>query len=353
LFWEQVDRNGSGGPERLVDCICRPAARRNLQLTDGFVAGFVKMTGNNEVLMREHQIIINLKPEHFEEVQRMARAAGSKSIGLFVRQKLLSTLGLSGSSKPQEGGELDSAELKLLTGELRRLHRELQIFLADSTPATSPQSTLPFPRAVQENFLAEGAPLLPESEPLDDEIAEQPPLPYTSPLPLPYTTPMPPPDEIHAFAEVDELENLAERAFAISPRLGALDEPQPKPFPDPLKELLNDAFLNTVQADDEQPAPTVEEEEAAAEEEGAAEELVEEEGEEEFVEEGADEDAAQDSVVEAVTEEVEEEENIEVDDKEDGDENPDSEYDNPPPPASPPPTPPVISGGPPPRKRNT
>jgi len=312
--------------------------------------------------MREHQIIINLKPEHFEQVQRMARAAGSKSIGMYVRQKLLSTLGLADASKPKDGQQLDSSELKLLTAELRRLHRELQIFLADSTPTISPESIPPFPRAVAENFLAEGAPLLPESEPTDDAIT--PSLGH-----LPYTTPMPPPDEIHSFAEVDELENLADRAFAISPRLGALDEPQPKPFPDPLKELLNDAFLNSQNEDEEeleeaQPEAEAdrggqeeleeEVEEDLVQEKLAEEELVQEEIEEELAEQALAEEEVADQGNEEEMEETEEMENIEDEgESEDIDEDPDSEGDEPPTPPTPPPTPPVISGGPPPRKRNT
>ena len=121
------------------------------------------------IAMREHQIVINLKPEQFDEVQRLARAAGSKSVGLFVRQKLLSTLGLTGAHKASASEILDTPDLKQLTSELRRLHRELQIFVADSltnndySVPTLVEPAIPFPTAVQENFLAEGAPLMPES----------------------------------------------------------------------------------------------------------------------------------------------------------------------------------------------
>jgi hypothetical protein len=272
----------------------------------------------------------------------MARAAGSKSIGLFVRQKLLSTLGLAGSGRTQDGEQIDSAELKVLTAELKRLHRELQLFLADSTPATSLEATLPFPKAVEENFLAEGAPLLPEPSTLPDDQLISP----RSGKPLPYSIPMPPPDEIQSFADVDEMENLADRAFAISPRLGALDEPAPKPFPDPLKDLLDDALADLQSAQEEE-----EEEEQPQEAESEPEEALQEEPEvtdEEEIDEsvGENEDEYEEDEAAAQTYD-------EADQEDEIDEDTDSEQDEPPAPQPPPPMPPNVSGGPPPRKRHT
>lgn len=315
--------------------------------------------------MREHQIVINLKPEQFEEVQRMASAAGSKSVSVFVRQKLISLLGLMSQGGSADDGA-DEPDLRQLTGELRRLHRELQIFVADSlsnsdyTMAT--MEAAPFPTAVQENFLAEGAPLMPESmdrsyytdsreqslgpvfpgqysnsqfanqfsyggigsgssafapyevpgdsvmpgesavteEAVADSVSSadrvvqldyvapresglapyeippgavqsfasssQDPQSATQPV---YSIPQAPPETestppmkptaparpvlpvspqqnvsvTKSFAENDELEDLAERAFAISPRLGHIAEPV-KRFPDPLKDLLDDGLFN-------------------------------------------------------------------------------------------------------------
>ncbi len=488
--------------------------------------------------MREHQIVINLKPEQFEELQRMARAAGSKSVNLFVRQKLIATLGLAAPGG-RTSEEDEAPDLKQLTGELRRLHRELQIFVADSLSNSDYTSTLepiPFPTAVQENFLAEGAPLMPESvgysfrsddvssafgeaqssfaqtfpsygqpatsygqvtpaygqitpdsgqaesgfaqsapasgqtesvfaqtpaSPVPSSVRPQLPgqfppstisqspaiqapifqaaTPQTTDLDAPsavpqasgstnaatdssnstlqraydmppdpsaanfadpvasqpaFSIPEPPPDMVTAsnapgsqfqqpvkgpvtvqqFAENDELEDLAERAFAISPRLGQLDEPQ-KRFPDPLRDLLEDALFD----DDEEGA----QDETQDEDSGEAQDVSSEAGETEAALEESEpaelidpesEPPVQAEVPEldqselsaevenyqtAEAEEFDSEENIEEGVEESGEEpeSPPQSDDEPPqdptPPDPPLQFPPPLSGGPPPRKRRT
>ncbi len=78
--------------------------------------------------MREHQIIITLKPDQFLQVQRLARLAGAKSMGMFVRQKLLAALGIEGELE-NEGRNVD---LQPTISELKRLHSELRGFVAES-----------------------------------------------------------------------------------------------------------------------------------------------------------------------------------------------------------------------------
>ena len=52
--------------------------------------------------MREHQITITLQAEQFQEIQRLARSTGARSVGTFARDKLLATLGLTmGNSNRQ------------------------------------------------------------------------------------------------------------------------------------------------------------------------------------------------------------------------------------------------------------
>lgn len=446
--------------------------------------------------MREHQIVINLKPEQFEELQRLARAAGSKSVNLFVRQKLISTLGLAG---PANGSteDSDAPDLKQLTGELRRLHRELQIFVADSLSNSdytlSSIEPIPFPTAVQENFLAEGAPLMPESagfnyrdespvslslnqtvgpdsylnDPSQSQYSSiqapgdaqsefvRPQLPGAFPpsdraqfsnfqapitqaatpqpadfgappavsygqsdsaLPpevnsrvqpaysLPpdpgavspantaaaqpaFSIPEPPPEAssippglstssgvdsnssqsapivVQQFAENDELEDLAERAFAISPRLGQLEEPQ-KRFPDPLADLLEEALFEDSEdpvdeyseASQSEPAESVDELAMAAELETEEGQQVQAESEHsDSTVEAANYEAAEieEPVLEDSEQTIEEESEIEPEEPESS-----SGADDEPPTDDTPPDPPLqfpppISGGPPPRKRRT
>lgn len=411
--------------------------------------------------MREHQIVINLKPEQFEELQRMARAAGSKSVNLFVRQKLISTLGLAG---PGNGSpdESDAPDLKQLTGELRRLHRELQIFVADSLSNSDYPTSIqpiPFPTAVQENFLAEGAPLMAESvgftyredpqteltrpqlpgafppsdrpqysnfqAPITQAATPQPAdfgapqvvssgqsesasptevnsrlQPAYSLLPDPgaaasvagaaappaFSPPEAPPEVssaqhglntpsvspsntiqsapivVQQFAENDELEDLAERAFSISPRLGPLEEPQ-KRFPDPLADLLEEALFEDSEDTVEEYAEASESESAASDDElvdaaevepGGGRQVLELEHSDSTVDNAIDEPAEiEEPVLEDANETIEEESEVgpeELESRPGADDEPPPDDTPPDPPLQ---FPPPISGGPPPRKRRT
>lgn len=440
--------------------------------------------------MREHQIVINLKPEQFEEVQRMARAAGLKSVNSFVRQKLIATLGLAapGAGAAEEN---DGPDIKQLTGELRRLHRELQIFVADSLSnsdyVTAAIEPIPFPTAVQENFLAEGAPLMPESVGFtyrDDSIAASafgaatdlsafstesspgqssfgqpqsvsgqnyarpqlpgqfPPVgrpqysnfqapivqaatPQTTDLQAPsavsaagsapsqnpglqpayamppdpnmneavssqpaFSVPEAPPEtsspampsqaqpsmpqspsqapasapNVQQFAENDELEDLAERAFAISPRLGQLDEAQRR-FPDPLRDLLEDALFNeNDEADGESgtvadSSTSVSEDADVADTESGADFSADGETDEPTETDYSTPEVRHSEATESeewVSDESIEEEPVDAGESSESQTPPEDEPPADPAPPDPPQQfPPPVSGGPPPRKRRT
>jgi len=215
--------------------------------------------------MREHQIVITLKPEQFLEVQRLARAAGAKSMGMFVRQKLLTALGVEGSPEPATKAP-SGQDLKRLAAELSRLHGELRAFVAESLvnnlvveeQASEAAAETDTGSATPDYDLASD---WPEN---DDRLSE---LDYSEPdLP---TAPASgrqgqktPPSAGQAIMEFeqaqDDLEGLAQRAFAISPRLGALQEygendekfelepDQSGRSEDPLDDLLDDPGSKTV-----------------------------------------------------------------------------------------------------------
>jgi hypothetical protein len=80
--------------------------------------------------MREHQIIINLKPEHYQELERLSRASGARSVSVFVKDRMLASLGIGGSANVANApGSLNVAAV---TADIRRLHRDLQVFVAES-----------------------------------------------------------------------------------------------------------------------------------------------------------------------------------------------------------------------------
>lgn len=80
--------------------------------------------------MREHQIVINLKRDQFEEVQRLARLAGSKSVSAYLKERVLELLAPDAEPEPQGGPTLE--EMLDIDHELSRMHRELQVFIAES-----------------------------------------------------------------------------------------------------------------------------------------------------------------------------------------------------------------------------
>jgi hypothetical protein len=175
--------------------------------------------------MREHQIVISLKPEQFNQLQKLARAAGARSVGAFLREQLVTSLGVEG----------DAAALgavpnwQLIGGQVRRLHRELQLFIAESSSIPEEEEDLPF--IVDEDSLT------PEGEP-------EPPPTFVPSIKAPEIQDSAAVKNLVEPAKVpaDAMEELAERAFAISPRLGALD---------PLQGLLEESLLNPLEENDE------------------------------------------------------------------------------------------------------
>lgn len=197
--------------------------------------------------MREHQIVITLKPEQFQEVQRLARAAGNKSMGVFVRQKLLVALGLERAEKEEELEGQADPDWKHIAGELRRLHRELQVFISESLSADDYNQML-VEADEQENVLTgsmllEGLPIEGDQDFDEDEMMME---------ESASTTVLDETGKEHLAHDVrDEMEELAERAFAISPRLGPIemaeDEKPLRTFSDPLGDLLETTLLTAAQ----------------------------------------------------------------------------------------------------------
>ncbi len=160
--------------------------------------------------MREHQIVITLKPEHFLEVQRLAKVAGAKSMGIFVRQKLLSAFGMEGTQPPAPAA---GSDVKRVTSDLRRLHGELKAFVSESLSRSYIETQESTSSVVDQSKTDETAPepvevnIFPSGESADPTVAGS----IEESMSRFHQSP-------------DELEQLAQRAFVISPRLGALED---------------------------------------------------------------------------------------------------------------------------------
>jgi hypothetical protein len=134
--------------------------------------------------LREHQIVITLKPDQFLEVQRLARAANAKSMGIFVRQKLLAALGIEGAPGADAASGPQPENIEAAVSQVRRLHGELKMFVAESLSMYSL-----------------------------DAMGEQ--------ITIAISSDAAAIDEAASTAN-DALENVADRTFAISPRLGSI-----------------------------------------------------------------------------------------------------------------------------------
>lgn len=93
--------------------------------------------------MREHQIVVNLKAQQFEQLQKLARERGFKSVTAYVKQKVLElAMGLAddASGRPSSPS-MSQAELVAMAsspaiGDLERIHSELKSFLDELSGPT-------------------------------------------------------------------------------------------------------------------------------------------------------------------------------------------------------------------------
>ncbi len=189
--------------------------------------------------MAEQQIIINLSAEEFERLQRLARASGARPLDIFAKEKLLALLSTNGpglSAPP-----VRSSDLASVTGELKRLHRELQMFVADSlNDKDHGYVETPAGKAAEIDQIAEAS--------SSDSPVPQSVVGIGDALPTAYNPHEIGDPTIQRHAQIaDEMEDLAERAFGISPRLGAIDGASDQTdqieqfdFSDPLDELLSE-----------------------------------------------------------------------------------------------------------------
>jgi hypothetical protein len=95
--------------------------------------------------MREHQIVVNLKVEQFEQLQKLARERGFKSVSAFVKQKVLElAMGIdSTDGQNQPSAEQVSLAAAPVLADLDRIHNELKSFLDElAGPTELPNSAI-------------------------------------------------------------------------------------------------------------------------------------------------------------------------------------------------------------------
>lgn len=79
----------------------------------------------------QHQIVITLNPEEYREIQRLAKMAGTTSIGQFLHTRLLTFLGMRNSNRRLETtyDTEHTVDLTQLGDTITRMHKELKQLL--------------------------------------------------------------------------------------------------------------------------------------------------------------------------------------------------------------------------------
>ena len=253
--------------------------------------------------MPDHQIVIKLDKDQFDEAQRLAKLAGFRSASTFIRERVVSIIKDGG-----EGNELETLipnlplKIKNIDSDLSRIQHELKMFISETDLTPIPvQSIVEKQNAPDTSFdsqlsFAEFSDQTGATIELNDPVYHTGKETSSSELVITDNTsvetkkelPVPDqnehekeksvwqsgdkstdttlenmeiqPDASHKesapevkeaveAAEIanDELEEMADRAFSISPRLGALD-PNKGPIPlsddDPLADLLDEHLVD-------------------------------------------------------------------------------------------------------------
>lgn len=295
----------------------------------------------------QHQIVITLNPEEYREIQRLAKMAGTTSIGQFLHTRLLTFLGMRNSSRRLDTtyDTEHTVDLTQLGDTITRMHKELKqlletgeisgyvtgtapaedmrddfisfkfetilqndynatpsqpVYLSAETVFNQLGVTLPSPSSTSAQFEELTLDSLPPP-PADAQapvptpvsassstsffesvpISESAPAPVTDSVPVQSATPAPeaqPQEEVSAEAEVqlkerkvdfrikpqtaeeaiqaaksieDELERLADQAFAQAPLSGASPIPdtqiEPLAADDPLVDILDEGLVKILE----------------------------------------------------------------------------------------------------------
>ncbi|MBX9939915.1 MAG: hypothetical protein K2Y32_11715 [Candidatus Obscuribacterales bacterium] len=194
--------------------------------------------------MREHQISVNLKPQQFELLQRLAREKGYKSVSAYVREKIVElAMNLEPAGDKEVGGAGAQAFVDAkLVKDLERIHEELRHFVQESLGAvvegslpvesTDMDSKVKIERAddiqVREDVNRFEGQAIPRSNlggfgfglgGLGAMFGER------SGGRAGGAGLLGGGDRLSGYREIlDDLEELADRAFSISPRLGSIEE---------------------------------------------------------------------------------------------------------------------------------
>ncbi len=220
----------------------------------------------------QHQIVITLNPEEYREIQRLAKMAGTTSIGQFLHTRLLTFLGMRNSNRRLDTtyDTEHTVDLTQLGDTITRMHKELQQLLETGEISGYVTGTAPvedirddfisfkFETILQNDYNATPSQpvylsaetvfnqlgvTLPSEAPSSSEefeltIDSLPPPPESAPIPVKTSTPAP----------------SSASFFEPAPVVESVPAPAPAPAPVP------DPALESIPVKSEDPAPEVQSE---------------------------------------------------------------------------------------------
>lgn len=103
----------------------------------------------------QHQIVITLNPEEYREIQRLAKMAGTTSIGQFLHTRLLTFLGMRSSNRRFDTtyDTEKTVDLTQLGDTITRMHKELKQLLENGEISGYVTGTAPV-EDIRENFIS-------------------------------------------------------------------------------------------------------------------------------------------------------------------------------------------------------
>lgn len=255
--------------------------------------------------MRQHQIVITLNADQYREVQRLAKMAGTTSIGHFLHTRLLTFLGLKTSSRRLDTtyDTENSLDLTQLRETITRMHKELKElleheeisgYITGTAPSQDMQDLLvsfQFETVMKNDYATPSQPIYlsadtvfselgvslsqvgeekkiadsvveeKSAEKVQDIVASTEPEEKKEPSPVESTETVQPkidfrtaPSTIEEAVQAaksieDELERLAEQTFSGTPVLGNIVETKIEPLKqgDPLIDILDEGLVKIIE----------------------------------------------------------------------------------------------------------
>jgi hypothetical protein len=223
----------------------------------------------------QHQIVITLNPEEYREIQRLAKMAGTTSIGQFLHTRLLTFLGMRNSNRRLDTtyDTEHTVDLTQLGDTITRMHKELQQLLETGEISGYVTGTAPvedirddfisfkFETILQNDYNATPSqPVYLSAETVFNQLGVTLPSPASSSseeFELTIDSLPPPPESASIPVKTPTPVSSSASFFEPAPVVESVPEPAPVPVPVPVPAPAPAPGLESIPVKSEDPAPEV------------------------------------------------------------------------------------------------